>query len=96
MIIIARQRDSGKARELLLAARDNKAVVATDNVERLREKANKYGIYDVDICNYDDIISIEQDYTNYPIMIHNVDKFLECYFGMTGQKIIGFSATLEE
>lgn len=96
MKIIVRGRDSGKARELIAAARDAKAIIATDDVERLRNKANRYGIYDVDICSYDDIISVDQEYADYPIMIHNVDKFLECYFGMTGQKIIGFSATLEE
>ena len=37
MKIIVRKRDSGKARELLAAARDMKAVIASDSPERLRE-----------------------------------------------------------
>lgn len=96
MNIIVRGRDSGKARELLETARGLKAVVASDNRERLREKANRYGIYDVAICTYDDIMSGDPEISQHPIMIQNVDKFLKYYFEMSGQNIVGFSATLEE
>lgn len=95
MKIIVRNRDSGKARELLAAARDMKAIVASDNPERLREKANKYGIYEVTICSYYDLLTYDPELMERPFMIHNVDKFLEFLFGITGQKVIGFSATLE-
>jgi len=96
MKIIVRPRDSGKARELLAVARDMKAVVASDNPERLRDKANRYGIYEVSICGYDDLMSGDSEISQHPIMIQNVDKFLEFYFGMSNQNIVGFSATLEE
>ena len=95
MKIIYRERDSGKARELLETARDMKAVVATDDVERLRNKANKYGIYEVTICSYDDIIGLDPAFLGFPILIHNADKFLKTYFDFSGQNIVGFSATKE-
>jgi len=96
MITIVRGRDSGKARELLVAARDMKAVIASDDPERLRDKANRYGIYEVSICSYDDLMAGDAEISQHPIMIQNVDKFLEFYFGMSNQNIVGFSATLEE
>lgn len=96
MKIIVRPRDSGKARELLTTASKMKAVVASDNPERLRDKANRYGIYEVSICGYDDLMSGDPEISQHPIMIQNVDKFLEFYFGMSNQNIVGFSATLEE
>lgn len=96
MITIVRGRDSGKARELLAAARDMKAVIASDDPERLRDKANRYGIYEVAICSYDDLMAGDSEISQHPIMIQNVDKFLEFYFGMSNQNIVGFSATLEE
>ena len=95
MYTIVRGRDSGKARELLETARAQKAIVASDNPERLREKANRYGIYEVSICGYDDLMSGDSEISEHPIMIQNVDKFLKFYFGMSNQNIIGFSATLE-
>lgn len=96
MITIVRGRDSGKARELLATARDMKAVIASDDPERLRDKANRYGIYEVSICSYDDLMSGDTEISQHPIMIQNVDKFLEFYFGMSNQNIVGFSATLEQ
>ena len=96
MKIIVRPRDSGKARELLEAARNMRAVVASDNPERLRDKANRYGIYEVSICGYDDLMAADPEISRHPIMIQNVDKFLEFYFGMSNQHIVGFSATMEE
>ena len=96
MYTIVRGRDSGKARELLETARAQKAIVASDGPERLREKANRYGIYEVSICGYDDLMSGDPEISEHPIMIQNVDKFLKFYFGMSNQNIIGFSATLEQ
>lgn len=96
MYTIVRGRDSGKARELLTTASKIKAVVVSDNPERLREKANRYGIYNVDIHNYYDLIALDPEINSRPILIHNVDKFLEYYFAISGKNIVGFSATLEQ
>lgn len=95
MIMIVRGRDSGKARELLQTAQKEKATIVSDNPERLREKANRYGIYDVDIHNYYDLVALDPEISAQPILIHNIDKFLNYYFSISGQNIIGFSATVE-
>lgn len=90
MYTIIRERDSGKARELLEIAQRERATVATEDVARLREKANAYGIYDVDICSYEDLLAADPEREAIPVLIHNLDKFI------VGRKIIGFSATREE
>ncbi len=96
MKTIIRERDSGKAYELLEAANKENGIVVTENKAALQVKANAYGFYQATIIDYDDLMSGNY-YLGMPVFIHNIDKFakwlcLEQY----GLIFSGFSATMEE
>ena len=93
MITIIRGRDSGKAKELLTSARENKAAILTQDKHTFKVKAHSYGFDDITIIDYDDLLHDNYD-LNTPIMLHNGDKvlywLLDRFFGLT---TIGFTAT---
>lgn len=95
MKTIIRGRDSGKAKELLQYARENKASVITQNKKALKVKADSYNFYDVNIIDYNDLKNDEYDWRA-PVVVHNADKMLytllDKYYGLT---LIGFTATEE-
>lgn len=96
MKTIIRGRDSGKAKELLEYARENNALVVTENKRAFQVKANSLGYKDVTIVDYEDLSNT--DFTNEfsSIVIHNADKWLEEVFANSFYlKVIGFSATEE-
>ena len=80
MKTIIRGRDSGKAKELLQYARENNALVVTENKRAFQVKANSLGYKDVTIVDYEDLSNT--DFTNEfsSIVIHNADKWLEEVF----------------
>ena len=93
MKIIIRNRDSGKAAELLTYAREQGAAVITQNKRAFKVKASSLGYDDVEILDYEDLIHDNYN-ENKPIVIHNGDKCLfylmDKFFGLS---MIGFSAT---
>ncbi len=93
MKTIIRNRDSGKAAELLTYAREQGAAVVTQNKRAFKVKASSLGYDDIEILDYEDLIHDNYD-ENKPIVIHNGDKFLaywaDKFFGLN---VIGFSAT---
>lgn len=95
MKAIIRRRDSGKAAELLQFARENDAVVLTENKRAFEVKAKALGYGDVKIVEASDLLF--DDYFGDKLVVHNADKWLSTLFSSTyGMKMIGFSATEEE
>lgn len=96
MITIIRDRETGKAREVLQIAQENNAIVVTPDARAFRVKAHGYGIDDVQIASYEDLewhlIDIQR-----PVIFHNLDKVLPYiardYYGLKTD-VIGFSATV--
>ena len=95
MKTIIRNRDSGKAAELLQYARDHGAAVLTQNKRAFKVKAEALGFKNIEILDYEDLIHDNYN-ENTPIVVHNGDKFLyylcDKFFGLS---VIGFSATEE-
>ena len=77
MKTIIRGRDSGKAKELLQYARENKALVVTENKRAFQVKANSLGYEDITIVDYEDLSNIDFSNEFSSIIIHNVDKWLD-------------------
>lgn len=96
MLIIIRDRDSGKAKDILKAAHDRGAFIITQDKRAFQVKAKSYGYDDVNIIDYNDLDN--DNYSlNRPAIIHNGDKMLawllDHYYGID---IVGFSATKGE
>ena len=93
MKTIIRDRETGKARQLIEYAAENNAVVAAENPDAFRVKARSYGFPNVEIVSWKDVLVDELYLPHQKFVIHNADKFMRWAFG---QNLIGFSATLEE
>jgi len=95
MLAIIRNRDSGKAHQLLEAARKNNAFIITQDKRAFQVKAHGYGFDDITIVDYQDIMG--NDYpSGIPAMIHNGDKMLAWFLERFGIELIGYTATTEE
>ena len=96
MNIIIRERETGKAREILELARANNAIVVTPDPRAFRVKANSYGYNDIIITGYDDLQNGEMP--EKPLLLHNLDKVLnniiQSYYNIK-TPIIGVSMTKE-
>jgi len=90
MKTIIRERETGKARQLIEFAAENEAVIAAENPDAFRVKAASYGYPDIKVIDW---VKILMGDTPQKFVIHNADKFLKYAFG---NNCIGFSATLEE
>lgn len=96
MITVIRDRETGKAHEVLQIARENNAIVVTPDARAFRVKAHGYGIDDVQIVSYEDLelhlVDIQK-----PVIFHNLDKALPTiareYYRLKTD-VIGFSATI--
>ena len=95
MITIIRGRDSGKAKELLEAARHNGCAILTQDKGAFTVKAHSYGYDDITIYDYEDLKDDNCGFGSH-IMIHNGDKMLawlmDYYYGIT---VEGMTATNE-
>ena len=90
MKTIIRDRETGKARQLIEYAVENDAVIATENPDAFRVKAASYGYPDIKVIDW---VKILMGDTPQKFVIHNADKFMRWAYG---ENLIGFSATLEE
>lgn len=93
MKTIIRERESGKARQLVEYAAENNAIVAAENPDAFRVKAISYGFPNVEIVSWSDVLCDDLYLPHKKFVIHNADKFLQY---ACGENCIGFSATLEE
>lgn len=97
MFTIIRDRDSGKAKQLMEIAIKNHGTILTQNKRALLVKAHSYGFENLNIIDYDDLRNGDYHLPDTPVYVHNGDKvlswLLEKYYGI---KIDGFSATLDE
>lgn len=90
MKVIVRERETGKARQLVEYAAENNAIIAAENPDAFRVKAAAYGFPNVKVVNWQYIMT---DDCNKDFVIHNADKFLQWVFG---KHLIGYTATLED
>ena len=90
MKTIIRDRETGKARQLIEFAAENNAAVAAENPDAFKVKAASYGYPNVKIISWDEVDSYV---SAHKVVIHNADKFMQWIYGLN---LIGFSATLEE
>lgn len=96
MKVIIRDRDSGKAQELLQYAQNHGAAVITQNKRAFQVKAQSLGFNNMDIIDYEDLKCGNYD-RHRPIVVHNGDKFLQYLIEKDyGISIIGFTATTKE
>ena len=95
MLAIIRDRDSGKAHQLLEAARENNAFIITQDKRAFQVKAHGYGFDDVPIVDYQDMIGNEYPAQKFA-MVHNGDKMLAWFLERFGIELIGYTATVEE
>ena len=94
MLTIIRDRDSGKAKQLLETARKNHYAILTQDKNAFSVKAHSYGFDDIQIIDYDDLKNDNYEYGG-NILIHNGDKVLKWIFDyFYGINVKGFSATV--
>ena len=97
MKIIARPAGTGKTKEFLKEAFKNNAQILTVNKRALYTKADAYGISDLTILDWNDMMYGNYD-SNRPLYIHKVadviQELLDSDFD--GTKLEGMSITLEE
>ena len=95
MLEIIQGRGTGKAKQLLAAARENNAAIITQNKPAFEVKAKSLGFEDIEILDYQDLQN--DNYTfGKPMYIHNGDKMLswllDYYYNI---QVAGFTATSE-
>ena len=97
MKTIIRGRDSGKAQELLQFAREENAMIITQNKRAFKVKAAALGFNDIKIVDYEDLANENFAIENSRVIIHNADAWMEeLFFNTYGFDVIGFSATEEQ
>lgn len=96
MKVIARPVGTGKTKELLMAAQGADGIVLTGNKRGLQAKAQAYGIPEVTIVDWDDLIYGRMD-TSKPLFVHKLDDVMKEYFWDDfGLKLEGYSIAMEE
>lgn len=95
MKVLARPVGTGKTKELLQIASNEKALVLTDKKNELLEKANAYNIT-VQIIDWDDLMNI--DYKEYnKVYIHKMDDLVKHWLWEDyGIELQGYSIRTEE
>lgn len=97
MKAIARPIGTGKTKELLLAAQEAGGMVLTTNKRALQVKAQSYGIDNVKIVDWDDLLYRDDELNDLPLFVHKLDDVMEEYFWDDyGLKLTGYSIALEE
>ena len=95
MKVIARPVGTGKTKELLNEAQAKNGTVLTLNKRALQEKARAYGIPQIDIVDWNDLI-----YGNFdrgkPLYVHKLDDVMKEYFlADFGTNLAGYSIAME-
>jgi hypothetical protein len=96
MKVIARTRGTGKTRELLTIADENNGQVLTSNKRALQAKADAYGLHDLFIIDWNDMMYGGYD-AHKPLYIHKADEvFAELFDNDFKLKLAGLSVTMED
>ena len=96
MKVIARPVGTGKTKELLLAAQAAGGMVLTTNKRALQVKAQAYGIPEVRIVDWDDLLYGDPELNDLPLFVHKLADVMEEYFWDDfGLKLAGYSVALE-
>lgn len=97
MKVIAGPRGTGKTKQLLQEAYSHNGQVLTTNKHGLAEKARAYGLKDLPILDWSDMMYGEYNLTK-PLYVHNIDKVFSELITVDFQDIPfeGFTVTLEE
>lgn len=93
MKVIVRERETGKARQLVEYAAENNAIIAAENPDAFRVKAAAYGFSDIEVVDWQYIMTDDCYLSHRDFVIHNADKFLQ---RVCGKHLIGYTATLED
>ena len=95
MKAIARPIGTGKTKELLLLAAENNGYVFTNNKRALQVKAEAYGIYNLEIIDWDDLFGGALNSAK-PIYIHKLEDVMqELLYADYGLNLEGFTVALE-
>lgn len=95
MKVIARPVGTGKTKELLMAAQAANGVVLTTNKRGLQTKAMAYGIPEIEIVDWNDLIYGNFTQTK-PLFVHKLDDVMEEYFQKDfNLKLNGYSVAME-
>ncbi len=95
MKVIARPVGTGKTRELLDAAQAVGGTVLTLNKRALQEKARAYGIPEISIVDWNDLIYGNFD-KDKPLYVHKLDDVMKEYFWDDfGVNLEGYSIAME-
>ena len=97
MKVIARPVGTGKTKELLLAAQAAGGMVLTTNKRALQVKAQAYGIPEVRIVDWDDLLYGDPELNDLPLFVHKLDDVMHEYFWDDfGLKLEGYSIAMED
>ena len=96
MKVIAKPRGTGKTRELLTEAALHNGQVLTVNKRALQQKADAYGMFDVPILEWEDMMYGQYD-SNKPLYIHKTEEVFQQLFKEDFElKLEGMSVLLED
>lgn len=96
MKVIAKPRGTGKTRELFTLAAQNHGQVLTINKRALRAKADNYGLYDLPILDWNDMLYGEYNKER-PLYIDNAeDVFAELLENDFEIKLEGLNVNLDD
>ena len=96
MKVIARERGTGKTKELLYEAFSNNGQVLTSNKRALQAKAEAYGYIGLEILDWNDMLYNQYNDTK-PLYIHKADEvFTELFDNDFQLKLNGMSITIGE
>lgn len=90
MYKIVNGKGTGKTKALLVKAADEGAIVICADPDKMRERALRYHLLDIDIRSYDEF-SLELG-TKEDVYIHDIDYFLRVWFG---NQVKGYTMTYE-
>ena len=96
MKVIARPVGTGKTKELLAEVQKTNGIVLTLNKRALQEKARTYGIFGLEIVDWNDLL-----YGNFsqekPLYVHKLDDVMKEYFWDDfGVNLEGYSIAMED
>lgn len=96
MKVIARSRGTGKTKELLQSASNANGQVLAVNKRALQTKADGYGLYDLPILDWDDLMYGRYD-RNKPLYVDNAEYvFAQLLAADFDLKLGGIDINIEE
>ena len=96
MKVIARPVGTGKTKELLLAAQAVNGIVLTTNKRALQTKAQAYGIPEITVVDWNDLLYMDDSLKGRPLFVNKLDDAMKEYFlADFGLNLTGYSVAME-